>query len=74
MAGLTAAGVLRKGGWQVVLLDKGRRAGGRMATRRQGQSRFDHGAQFFMVRDGRFEEAVREWEWTGWVKPVVQRR
>ena len=69
MAGLTAAGILRQKGWAVVLLDKGRNVGGRMATRQIGESRFDHGAQFFTVRDSRFEEAVSRWETLGWVKP-----
>ncbi len=69
MAGLAAAGVLRQSGWEVVLLDKGRGVGGRMATRRIGESRFDHGAQFFTVRDSRFQEAVDRWEARGWVKP-----
>ena len=69
MAGVTAAGVLRQSGWEVVLLDKGHGAGGRMATRRMGISRFDHGAQFFTVRDSRFQEAVDRWEACGWVKP-----
>ena len=69
MAGLTAGGVLRQSGWEVVLLDKGRVPGGRMATRRQGESRFDHGAQFFTVRDSRFREAVDRWGASGAVKP-----
>ena len=62
MSGLTAAGALQRQGWAVILLDKGRGAGGRMATRRIGGSRFDHGAQFFTVRDDRFREAVARWE------------
>lgn len=61
MAGLTAAGVLQAAGWDVLLLDKGRAVGGRMATRRIGTARFDHGAQFFTVRDPRFREAVDRW-------------
>ena len=69
IAGLAAAGVLRQSGWEVVLLDKGRGVGGRMATRRIGESRFDHGAQFFTVRDSRFQEAVDLWEARGWVRP-----
>lgn len=69
MAGLTAAGVLKASGWSVVSLDKGRSVGGRMATREIGRSRFDHGAQFFTVRDSRFEEAVRKWESAGWISP-----
>jgi renalase len=69
MAGLTAAGVLQASGWEVALLDKGRGVGGRMATRQIGESRFDHGAQFFTVRDARFREAVDRWELAGWVAP-----
>lgn len=69
IAGLTAADVLRQSGWEVMLLDKGRSAGGRMATRRLGKSRFDHGAQFFTVRDSRFQAAVERWEARGWAKP-----
>lgn len=62
MCGLTAGRVLREKGWKVVLLDKGRRVGGRMATRIIGGSCFDHGAQFFTVRDDRFREVVSRWE------------
>ena len=69
MAGLTAGEALQKSGWNVVVLDKGRRAGGRMATRRIGSSRFDHGAQFFTVRDERFRKAVERWEADHWAAP-----
>ena len=69
IAGLTAARMLSDRGWSVVLLDKGRGPGGRMATRRMGEGRFDHGAQFFTVRDARFREAVDRWESRGWVTP-----
>ena len=69
MAALTAAAALEARGWAVVLLDKGRGPGGRMATRRMGESRLDHGAQFFTVRDARFVEAAGRWERAGWVAP-----
>ena len=69
MAGLTAGEALQTRGWKVVVLDKGRRVGGRMATRRIGTSRFDHGAQFFTVRDERFRKAVERWEADDWAKP-----
>jgi len=69
MAGLTAAAALEARGWAVVLLDKGRGPGGRMATRRIGDSHLDHGAQFFTVRDPRFRETVGRWEQAGWVAP-----
>ena len=45
MAGLTAARILHARGWAVILLDKGRGVGGRMATRRIGEDVFDHGTQ-----------------------------
>jgi predicted NAD/FAD-dependent oxidoreductase len=69
MAGLTAGRFLKAAGWSVLLLDKGRSFGGRMATRRIGASRLDHGAQFFTVRDSRFANAVRGWQSAGWVTP-----
>jgi predicted NAD/FAD-dependent oxidoreductase len=69
MAGLTAAGELTAAGWSVVLVDKGRGVGGRMATRRMGESRLDHGAQFFTVRDERFRQKVLGWEREGLAAP-----
>lgn len=69
MAGLTAASALSAGGWQVTVVDKGRGVGGRMATRRIGDARFDHGAQFFTVRDPKFQEQVELWVGRGWVAP-----
>jgi predicted NAD/FAD-dependent oxidoreductase len=44
----------------VRVLDKGRGVGGRMATRRLGAARADHGAQFFTVRSDLFGELVEE--------------
>ncbi len=61
LAGITAGRRLREAGWKVTLLDKGRVPGGRMATRRIGQAVFDHGAQFFTVRDPRFQREVDRW-------------
>lgn len=69
LSGLTAANTLQARGWQVVVLDKGRAPGGRMATRRIGESHFDHGAQFLTARDPRFRKAVEEWEASGWIVP-----
>lgn len=68
LAGLTAAGALRAAGHDVVLFDKGRSPGGRLATRRIGAARLDHGAQFFTVRSERFEEMVRRWHADGVVR------
>ena len=61
MAGLSAARTLADHGVQTVVLDKGRGVGGRMATRRFEGGVFDHGAQFFTVRDPVFERNVLNW-------------
>ena len=61
LAGLTAARELASSGAAVVVLDKGRGVGGRLATRRHGGGVFDHGAQFITARSGRFREAVERW-------------
>lgn len=58
IAGLAAARVLREGGRSVRVVEKGRGVGGRMASRRVGEARFDHGAQFFTVRSDRFADVV----------------
>jgi hypothetical protein len=58
-AGLHAARQLMAYGRDVVVFDKGRGVGGRMATRRASQATFDHGAQFFTVRNDRFAELLR---------------
>lgn len=59
IAGITAARTLAQAGWHVTVFEKSRGAGGRMATRRTDWGDFDHGAQFFTVRDTRFELALR---------------
>ena len=61
ISGLLAARELQAAGWQVVVLDKSREVGGRMATRRVENGTFDHGAQFFTVRDERFGSLVEGW-------------
>ncbi|MGI9049521.1 MAG: NAD(P)/FAD-dependent oxidoreductase [Rubrobacteraceae bacterium] len=68
ISGLLAARELRDNGWQVVVLDKGRGVGGRMATRRVGEGNFDHGTQFFTVRGDRFGKLVESWKSAGVVK------
>jgi predicted NAD/FAD-dependent oxidoreductase len=61
IAGLIAAQSLSKSGHDVVVVDKGRSPGGRIATRRIDDATLDHGAQFFTVRDFLFESHVSEW-------------
>jgi renalase len=60
MAGLSAARALVEAGRRVVVVDKGRGIGGRMATRRIGTAVFDHGAQYFSVRSRGFGNVVAE--------------
>ncbi|MEM7653825.1 MAG: FAD-dependent oxidoreductase, partial [Pseudomonadota bacterium] len=75
ISGLAAADRLRLSGHSVTLFDKSRGVGGRMATRRSDHGSFDHGAQYFTVRDGRFAAQVDRWEKAGivgrWEKPIV---
>ncbi|MDP5102757.1 MAG: FAD-dependent oxidoreductase [Erythrobacter sp.] len=69
MAGLSAATALARAGRSVIVLDKGRGPGGRMAARRVelggANVSFDHGAQYFTARDPGFRAAVAAWEASG---------
>ena len=61
LAGLSAANDLHQAGLNVLVVDKGRGLGGRLAGRRIGDATFDHGAQFMTARDSRFKASVAEW-------------
>jgi len=61
IAGLMAAHALAERGLRVILLERGRSVGGRLATRRIGQGRADHGAQFFTVRTPEFQRWIDRW-------------
>lgn len=62
LSGLMTAAILDKTtDKRVVILDKGRSVGGRMATRRIGDGLADHGAQFFTVRAPEFKALVDDW-------------
>lgn len=82
IAGLAAARTLADRGHNVKVFERSRIAGGRVATRSipalelpkglSGEVAFDHGAQYFTVRDDRFSVLAAEWErdkviakWTG---------
>ncbi|MDP1874157.1 NAD(P)/FAD-dependent oxidoreductase [Phenylobacterium sp.] len=73
MAGLSCAQALSAAGHAVQVLDKGRGPGGRMSTRRTaleaGEVSFDHGAQFFTVRDPAFAERAAAWVEAGVAAP-----
>lgn len=82
IAGLSAARALQDRGGRVTVFERSRTPGGRVATRTapalelpkglSGEVAFDHGAQYFTVRDDRFSMIAAEWErhrviskWTG---------
>ena len=67
IAGITCARTLAKAGHRVSVFEKSQGAGGRMATRNTEFGEFDHGVQYFTVRDPRFEEALSTA--TGLVRP-----
>lgn len=61
LAGLSAANKLKEAGRDVLVIDKGRGIGGRLAGRRIGEATFDHGAQFFTAREATFKATVEHW-------------
>ncbi len=61
ITGLLAAHQLQQAGLKILVVDKGRSVGGRMATRRIGPGKADHGAQFFSVRTAEFQRLVDNW-------------
>ncbi len=66
MAGLTCAQELHQRGVDVVVFDKGRGLGGRMATRRaEGGFQFDHGAQVLLAQGVPFAEMLKRAEAAG---------
>lgn len=70
VAGLACAAALGRAGARVVVVDKARGAGGRVSTRRGAfgdATGFDHGAQFFTVRDADFGALAEGWRAAGLV-------
>ncbi|HSL73778.1 MAG TPA: FAD-dependent oxidoreductase [Ilumatobacteraceae bacterium] len=61
ISGLVTARELQALGVDVLVVDKGRSPGGRLATRRIGDAVLDHGAQFFTVRTPAFQRRVDDW-------------
>lgn len=73
MAGLTAAVALQSTGRSLLVIDKGRAVGGRLASRRIGLATFDHGAQFMTARDPRFVAVIDQWRDEGVVEEWYRR-
>jgi len=61
LSGLVAARTVQAAGLTVIVLDKGRSVGGRLATRRIAGGMADHGAQFFTARTPEFQAEIDAW-------------
>jgi renalase len=59
ISGIACARTLVQAGHRVTVFEKSADVGGRMATRQTPFGSFDHGTQYFTVRDGRFARALR---------------
>ncbi len=70
MAGITAARTLVQAGHRVTVFEKSRSVSGRLSTRRSEFGSFDHGAQYFTVRDARFRQMM---QWALATAPDVAR-
>lgn len=68
-SGLTAAARLASAGRSVTVVEKARGPGGRSAARRQGDYRFDHGAQYLTARSDAFSRQVEAWSAAGLLAP-----
>ncbi len=73
MAGLTAAHRLQEQ-CDVIVLDKGRGVGGRLATRRIGDATIDHGAQFITTHTDEFAATITKLVGSGVVAPWFRGR
>lgn len=70
IGGLSCARQLHAAGFRVRVFDKGRGVGGRTAVRRAEQgAAFDHGAQYFTVKDSAMADQVEHWKTAGFVAP-----
>lgn len=67
ISGLLLARRLQAAGATVVVLEKSRGYGGRLATKRVGGAVFDQGAQFFTARDPEFIAQAGAWRAAGLV-------
>jgi renalase len=76
MAGLTCANELARADARVTVFERSRGLGGRLATRRQADLAFDHGAQFITARSRPFlqyaEVAARAGALAAWQPRVME--
>ena len=60
MAGLSCAQSLQQAGYKVVVIDKSRGLGGRMATRRLQGTHADHGVCYLKPKSAEFQELLNQ--------------
>mgnify|MGYP002777070560 CR=1 FL=1 len=58
VAGLTCSQILQQAGYQVLVLEKSRGVGGRLATRRAHETRIDHGTCYLSPKDELFKAFI----------------
>ena len=68
IAGLAAARLAEKDNKSVLVVDKGRRLGGRVSTRRKNGFLFNHGAQFVTARGKKFSALLADARSSGRLK------
>ena len=69
LAGIACARTLQRAGVEVVVLERGRRVGGRMASRRIDDRPVDLGASYLTVSDDAFAAVVDDWAARGLARP-----
>ncbi len=69
ISGIACARTLADAGMDVVVLDRGRHLGGRMAVRTDHGRPVDVGASYFTVADPAFDAVVRDWVERGLARP-----
>lgn len=80
LGGLMCSRVLQNHGLQVQCFDKSNRPGGRTATRQAEDDRqFDHGAQYFTIRDQNLKRYLESWiaeghvaQWNGHIVSIEE--
>ena len=80
LGGLMCSRILRDHGLDVHSFEKSRRAGGRTSTRKMDDCiQFDHGAQYFTIRDPNLKRYLESWvadkhvaEWQGHIVSIVE--
>ncbi|MBD2480655.1 NAD(P)/FAD-dependent oxidoreductase [Planktothrix sp. FACHB-1365] len=60
VSGLTCAQQFKKAGYSVIILDKSRGVGGRMATRRLSGTRADHGVRYLEAKGEQLQQLIEQ--------------